>query len=139
MPLPIRKFRELVFQILYSSDFTENEDKDLISYLMHIQKVTRKSVALAHVAAERIKSEISTIDKLIAEASEEYSFQRIPKVERNILRLSVYELLFDKTIPEKVAIAEALRLSKKFSTPQSVLYINAIMDKIYKENPLQHK
>ena len=61
-----------------------------------------------------------------------YDIDRIHSVERNVLRLGIYELFFDPEIPPKVAIAEAIRMSKKFGTPESVSYVNAIMDNIYK-------
>ena len=72
------------------------------------------------------------IDEQIAKETHSYEFKRIYSIERNILRLGVYEMLYDDQVPPKVAIAEAMRLGKKFGTPASVAFINAIMDHLYK-------
>src|SRR5690606_29501809 len=59
-------------------------------------------------------------------------FERIPRVERNILRLAVFELLHDPSVPPTVAIAEAIRLTRKFATPEAATFINAVLDAIFK-------
>ena len=69
---------------------------------------------------------------MISETSLSYDLDRIHSVERNVLRLGIYELFYETEIPPKVAIAESIRLSKKFGTPESVSYVNAIIDNLYK-------
>ena len=72
---------------------------------------------------------------MIAKTSHAYEFERIQTVERNILRLAVFEIFFDNgTVPPKVALAEAMRLARKFSTYESTSFINAILDAIYKDS-----
>lgn len=69
---------------------------------------------------------------MITEHSTSYEFERIPRIERNVLRLGVYEIMYDSDIPPKVAIAEAIRLTRKFATPESATFVNAILDSILK-------
>jgi N utilization substance protein B len=69
---------------------------------------------------------------MIAETSKEYELNRIPRVERNLLRLGAYEICYSD-VPPKVAINEAVRLTKKFATDESGNFINAILDAIFKK------
>lgn len=133
MPLPHTKFREIVFQMLYSYDMSQASDEDMLPLLMEELAVTRQAVRQAQEKVHSINQKLPEIDSLIATYSHSYEFERIQTVEKNILRLAVYEMLFDEEIPEKVAIAEALRLAKKFGTPESVHYVNGVIDCIYKK------
>lgn len=137
MSLPKQKFREIIFQILYSSDYIETEDKELISSLMRIHNVSKRWVILAFSEVKKIMEKIDEIDEKIKRVSIDYDFPRIPRIERNILRLGLFELLCDKSIPDKVAVTEAMRLSRKFSTKESAQYINAILDAILKEKSIE--
>jgi len=71
------------------------------------------------------------LDSLIGKASKNWRLERIAKVDRSILRLAVYELLYRDDIPPKVSINEAVDLGKKFGTEESGAFINGILDKIY--------
>ena len=131
MPLPVQKFREIVFQILYSQGFSTSDAEETILMLMKELKVTRRSVSQAQEKAKQIQAKMEEIDPKIQGASKEYSFDRISRVEKTVLRLGLYEMLYDSLIPPKVAIAEAIRLTRKFGTPESAHFVNAILDKIY--------
>lgn len=133
MALPPQKFREIVFQLLYSQDFSEVLDEDMTPFMMQQLTVSKRVVREALALQTQIKEKFKEIDPLITEASVEYAFDRIPKVERTILRLGIFELLFSTTVPGKVAIAEAIRLARKFATPSGGTFINAILDFIYKK------
>lgn len=133
MALSQQKLREIVFQIVYSHDFAQNEADDMIPFLMRQFEVSKKIICQAQERAAVIAPKIAEIDQKIAEAAVSYSFERIPRVEKNILRLGVYELFFAPDIPPKVAIAEAIRLSRKFATPEGSTFVNAILDHIYKK------
>lgn len=134
MALPPQKFREIVFQILYSRDFEAGEENEMIPFMMHELKVTKRIMVDAHRKMEAIMAKQEEIDAMISLASTEYSFERISRVEKIILRLGLFELLFDTDLPPKVAIAEAIRLCRKFGTPESAHFVNAILDGIYKKN-----
>jgi len=133
MSLSQQKFREIVFQILYSQDIAK-PDIDLMSRLMMGElSVSKKNVRLAQERADTICKELSFIDEKIASVSTSYDFDRIQTVTKNILRLAVFEIFFDPEIPPKVAIAEAIRLSRKFNTPESAAFVNALLDHLYQK------
>lgn len=132
MALPPQKFREIVFQLLYSSDLGFSQEKDIVELIMGELSVTKKNVMTAQSRAAAIETHLAEIDETISKTATSYEFDRIQSVERNILRLGAYEILFDKDIPSVVAIAEAVRLAKKFGTPESASFVNAVLDVIYK-------
>jgi transcription antitermination protein NusB len=131
MSISQQKFREIVFQLLYSDDFSQAEEEDITELLMQQLAVTKRILRLAHERKRLLQEKLEEIDRLIAASSIGYEFDRIPRIERNVLRLGIFELLYDEAIPPKVAIAEAIRLSKKFATPEAISFINAILDGIY--------
>ena len=134
MTIPAQKFREIVFQLLYSRDIAQTSDEAMIELLTKELAVTKKAVCEAQERVQQILDNKEKIDSMIAKTSLAYTFERIQSVERNVLRIGVFELLFDDTIPPKVAISEALRLAKKFSTKEAALFVNAILDAIYQSS-----
>ena len=132
MALPAQKFREAVFQLLFSSDAGHATEENMLPLLMHELSTTKKTVRTAQERVHKILEKKSEIDQMITKTSQSYEFERIQDVERNILRLGVFELFYDDNIPPKVAIAEAVRLARKFATPESAAFVNAILDALYK-------
>lgn len=132
MTIPMQKLREIVFQMLFSYDMGKAEDEDIIDLMMKELSISRSDATVALEKVEEIIAIKEELDSMIAGASFSYEFSRIPSVERNILRLGVFELFFAKEIPNKVAISEAVRLTRKFSTPQAANFVNAILDTLYK-------
>lgn len=132
MALPPQKMREIVFQLLYSHDTGRSEELSSVALLMKELQMARSSVYQAMGKASSILQSLEEIDATITETVHSYAFDRIQSVERNILRLAIFELMIDKTVPPKVAISEAMRLARKFSTPESANFVNAILDNIYK-------
>ena len=130
MALPQQKFREIVFQALYSLELGGSDKDEIISLLMKELQVTKKTVREAFDQVLKIVACKEEIDALIAKTSTSYAFERIQTVEKNILRLSCYELLHDPEMPPKVVIAEGLRLARKFGTPESANFVNALLDVI---------
>jgi N utilization substance protein B len=137
MALDPHKMREIVFHLLYSSDFSQTETEESFPILMQHHQVTKKCMYAAQAHSKEIQDQLQKIDRMISETATEYEFDRIPRVERNLLRLGVFEIYFSKTVPPKVAISEALRLARKFSSSESANFINAILDALYKKKPVE--
>lgn len=133
MPLPPQKFREAVFQILFSSEFS-SEPEEIVPFMMQELQATRKAMIEARERVDQILAKLPEIDEVITSASTEYSFERISNAEKTVLRLGLFELLSDPSIPARVVIAEAIRLCRKFGTPESAQFVNAILDGVYKKN-----
>jgi transcription antitermination protein NusB len=133
MSLPPQKFREIVFQVLFSLDFHKSDTSELMKTLMNELKVTRKNIQEAEERAQKIRSHLAEIDAYITKTSTSYDFHRIQSVERNILRLAVFELLIENVIPLLVVISEAKRLAKKFSTGDAQSFVHAILETLAKQ------
>ncbi len=131
MVVPQRKFREIVFQMVYSRDLNDEADAKVLSSMLDQLVVTRKVLHHAFAKVEEIFGIVDEIDTLISKFSKDYDFKRISCVERNILRLGVFELKYEGEVPPKVAIAEAIRLSRKFGTPEGGAFVNAVLDAIF--------
>ncbi len=132
MTLPQQKFREAVFITLFAHAVGGGSPAtpDLVAEQL---KISKKYAGLALSRVHALLDQKETIDSKIREKSTEYDFDRIPEAEKNILRLALFEMVYDAGIPHKVSIAEALRLAKKFCTSSAVKFINALLDVLYKE------
>lgn len=131
MALARQKLREITFQLLFSNIFIKSDESVLVPFIMKQIKTTKKNSLIALDYVNKILDNLNKIDQEIIKVSYAYDIERICKVEITILRLALYEMIFDENIPCKVAIAEAIRLTKKFASTSSASFINAILDKIY--------
>lgn len=122
--------RELALQILYQIDLRGDE---IVEDLDSILASTGKSGRVVEFAREVITGVIARqeeIDARISDAAEHWHLMRMAVVDRNVMRLAVYEMLERDDIPPKVSINEAIELGKKYSTEQSGAFINGILDRI---------
>jgi transcription antitermination protein NusB len=76
---------------------------------------------------EGVASEAESIDAVIAERSQGWSLARMPAVDRNLLRIGVYEVLYNDDVPDEVAISEAVRLARELSTEDSPAFVNGLL------------
>jgi transcription antitermination factor NusB len=76
------------------------------------------------------------IDGIIRQAAENWNLERMACIDRNIMRMAIYEMLYEPDIPAKVSINEAIEMGKRFSTGQSGAFINGILDRIRRERDL---
>jgi len=77
-----------------------------------------------------VKEHQTRIDAMISQVAENWRLDRMAAIDRNILRLGAYEMLFRPEVPAKVAINEALELAKRYSTAQSSRFVNGILDRV---------
>jgi len=130
MAQSMQKFREIVFQLLYSRSF-EQADGEL-SLVMRQNAIPKKMAREAEEKAKAVLERAEELDQKISSKSFDYDVQRISWIERSILRLGLYELLFTD-LPDKVAIAESIRIARKYATAEGAGFVNALLDAIYKE------
>lgn len=129
--LPRAKFRELIFLVLYGIDHSDQEIDNLIDSLYDQVKVSKRHLKDAAKYAMMIEQVKPEIDQIISSISTEYTVDRILRVELNLIRLAIFEMM-KQEIPPAVAISEAVRLARKFSTHESAKYVNAILDQFAK-------
>lgn len=118
------KFREIVVQILFALDL--GGDPTVLELVMEEAKIARTHAKKAYQLAEKIREGIPTWDHYIAQVAKEYTIERIPTVEKNILRYAAFEI-HDGVDPSAM-MKEAVRLARKFSTPEAGAFVHAIID-----------
>lgn len=89
--------------------------------------------ARVHTYLKGVRDHLSEIDSQLAHAIDNYVAERVDRVDRAILRLAAYELLFDADVPPAVAIDEAIELARAFGTSDSPRFVNGVLDRIMKE------
>ena len=134
MPGRRRKARELALQFLYQLEqngATDPRPFEADFWARH--PVDDEARAFADSLVQGAKRQQGDIDKRIAECAEHWDLDRMAVVDRNILRLAVYELLFEPGVPGKVTINEAIEIAKKFGTAESSRFINGVLDRIHRK------
>jgi len=122
------KTMELLFGMTLSKDTIEEAIEGFIdNYEGDIKELDLTYIKQALIGIENNKEEI---DKVIEANLQNWKLERISKVNLSILRLSTYELLYDKEIPRGVAINEALEITRRYSDEKSVGFINGVLDKL---------
>lgn len=130
--------RTVVMQTLYEWDFYKQDNKRVAEFIKeNMQEFAKSNDGIDFVKEEvaGVIKQIKEIDKVIEKAAPEWPLDQIAMVDRNILRLGVYELLFADDIPPKVAINEAIELGKSFGGKSSGKFINGVLGGIYKNMP----
>ena len=127
--------RTIVLQSLFEWDFN-NGKKKVEEILKHVKKEFTPEFDDQNFSVDLIKKIIKnqkTIDNLITKFAPEWPLEQITTVDRNILRIGVYELKLDETIPPKVAINEAIELAKAFGGDASSKFVNGVLGSVYKK------
>ncbi len=122
--------RELALQALYQRDVRGELPEKGLRTPGEIDDLPPDVLAFGHELIEDCVRRLEEIDRMIEETAENWSLDRMPTIDRNILRLATCELVFRTDTPPKVAINEAIELAKKFSTENSPTYVNGILDRI---------
>ena len=126
-----RKAREIALQVLYQIDVLKVDAKEAIQLFWSNFEVSEEASEFSVELIEGTWNHREEIDKLIDGCSENWSLGRMAKVDRNILRMATYELLYCHDIPYKVALNEAIDLGKNYGSENSGSFINGILDALY--------
>jgi N utilization substance protein B len=129
-----RKSRELALQMLFQADMGKQTPEDVRRTFWNERNTVTRDVQGFADDLFRLATERTTeIDKLIEGHTEHWRMDRMAAVDRNILRAAVAELLGFPSTPRAVIINEALEIARKFSSPESVQFINGVLDSVGKE------
>lgn len=126
-----RKAREVAMQVLYQIDVSQVDTEEAIALFWKNFEVPESAAEFASVLIRGTRDHLDEIDDHIKGCSEHWSIERMARVDKNILRMAVYELLYCKDIPPKATLNEAIDLGKEFGSENSGSFINGILDAIY--------
>ena len=139
--MPARhRSRQRALQVLFSCDLRQQSvDDALAAYYRTLDSEDEDPTPeppdeFMEKLVRGATDQAAAIDQRIVAKSENWRLDRMPAVDRNILRLAVHELLWQPDVPPKVAINEAIELAKKFGTADSSRFINGLLDRILKEH-----
>lgn len=122
--------REAVFYLTFEKFFSDGTPDDIIgdareADLFEVNEDVERLFKAVHEKADEL-------DGIIAKFSEKRQFSRIPRVSAAILRIAVYEILYDDKVPGNVAISEAVILAKKFAFEQDVQFVNGLLGAFFR-------
>jgi N utilization substance protein B len=126
-----RKAREVALQVLFQIDVSQVDTQEAIELFWDNFEAPENVRGFSTELISGTQSQRDDIDDLIKSCSENWSLERMSKVDRNILRLAVYELVYCNDIPPKVTINEAIDLGKEYGSENSGSFINGILDALY--------
>ncbi len=125
-----RELREAIFILLFQSEFyspVEMEEQETVFFEEETEDISEQDRDYISSKFAKIREKSSEIDTMLNERSQSWSTERMGKVDLAILRLAVYELLFDEDIPTAVAINEAVELARKYGQDASPVFVNGVL------------
>jgi transcription antitermination protein NusB len=130
-----RQLREHIFKLLFRIEFNSIEDmpEQVQIYMEDLWEEPEAQLAYIHEKFEKIVAKLPEIDAIIEDAAEGWNKSRMGKVDLTIIRLAVYEIMFDDDIPVSVAINEAVELAKRFGRDESSSFVNGVLSKVLKK------
>jgi transcription antitermination protein NusB len=128
-----REARECALQMLYEYDVGKHSRDEILRTFWQMNENPEKVRDFANQLFDGTVQRLKEIDKVIQQHTKNWRLSRMAAVDRNVLRLAVFEFLSGGKTPETVVINEALEIAKKFSTQESAQFVNGILDSIKTE------
>jgi N utilization substance protein B len=117
-----RKARECALQILFELEFSPDHLEEILKDYWAAQPVKAEIKEYATWLVEGLRQHRAEIDRTIEQASQHWRLDRMAMVDRNILRMAVFELFFEKTLPPPIIIDEAIEVARKFSGDEAAVF-----------------
>jgi N utilization substance protein B len=131
-----RLSREMSLKVLFQIDLANTNMEETLKYTFENDKYPDEVKEFTLLLVKGVLSNSSEIDKVIDKYTNNWSLERINNVDRNILRVAIYEILYVENIPKSVSINEAVELAKKYGTKSSFSFVNGVLGKIDKINKI---
>jgi len=125
------KARECALKVLYQIEITKDNCEDSLKVFWEMEPHTEEAVKeFANLLVKGVNERIKEIDGTISKYAMNWQISRMAVIDRNILRIATFELLYLDDIPQKVSINEAIDIAKKYGGTDSGKFVNGILDKI---------
>lgn len=125
-----RKAREYAFKVLFQVDQVASEPDQAFGYLLQESDLAEKDIKFSQDLIKKTLQNFEEIDKIITSYASDWAIDRMPAVDRNIMRLATCEILFLDSVDAIIVIDEAIEIAKKYGGKSSPSYINAILDRL---------
>jgi transcription antitermination protein NusB len=127
MKASLRKARALALQVLFEIDTAGHDPGDVLTRIESEEKLSEENFTFVNDLVMGVVQNREKIDAQIKKYAPAWPLQQMPVVDRNILRLAIFEILQDNKVPIKVAINEAIELAKKFGSDNSSKFVNGVL------------
>ena len=134
-----RLSREMALKVLFQIDLVSTNIEETLKYTFENDKYSDEVREFTLTLVKGVLSNLSEIDKAINNYTNNWSLERIANIDRNILRIAIYEILYLENIPKSVSINEAVELAKKYGTKSSFSFVNGVLGKIDKNDKILKK
>src|SRR6476619_938349 len=131
MPGIRRQARMIAVQTLYEYDIAHHDPMEVLQRHAQERHLHPKVVEYAKELVMGVRDHLTEIDAHIQSAAREWPLHQMARIDKNILRLAIYEILFNNTVPAKAAINEAVELAKQFGSDTSSRFINGVLGTIF--------
>jgi len=125
-----RKARALALQALYEVDSVGHDVETALSHLLAEGRLPEENAAFTRELVSGVIQNKEKIDQHIKNFAPAWPVEQIPTIDRNILRLAIFEILLDNNVPVKVAINEAVELAKMFGSDNSPKFVNGVLGSV---------
>jgi N utilization substance protein B len=119
--------RRLAMQAIYQSELSKTSIDEALANLFGEEELAEETREFTRRLAEGVLGKKEALDKKIKEFSKNWEIDRISMINKSILMLALYELIYEKETPKAAVINEALELAKRYSDPESAKFINGIL------------
>jgi transcription antitermination factor NusB len=126
-----RRARELAIQVLFHMEYNPGDPGESFDRVCESFGPPKEVRAYSREVVLGVWEKKADLDRLIRRSSKNWRVERMTRVDRNILRIAIYEVVYRKDVPPKVSIDEAVELGKRYGTEESGAFINGILDHIY--------
>jgi N utilization substance protein B len=125
-----RRGREAALQVLFAVDIAgDTFERALREYFQYLASAA-DGREFATTLVEGYAARAEDVDAVIRKVSEHWRLERMPRVDRNILRLGTYELMYMRDVPRRVTLNEAVELAKRYGSEGSAGFVNGVLDRI---------
>jgi N utilization substance protein B len=125
-----RKARVLALQALFEVDCTGHAPEAALGCLVEEKPLPQEAISFAQELVKGVLANRERLDSLIQTHAPAWPLSQMPAIDRNILRLAIFELLIDNKVPPRVAINEAVELAKSFGSDSSAKFVNGVLGSV---------
>ncbi|HEX8995435.1 MAG TPA: transcription antitermination factor NusB [Ktedonobacterales bacterium] len=129
-----RQARTVAMQTLYEVDTAGHDAEETLQRNAASQHLSAEGLAFAEELTRETLARLDAIDAEIASVASEWPISQMARIDKNILRLAIYEILYNNSVPAKVAINEAVELAKTFGSDTSGRFVNGVLGAIYQRS-----
>ena len=136
---PRRAARQCVLEALFAYEFSKNDALSIVNQIINKNSQVKANQDFIHFLFECVLKNVKWSENIIKSHLENWEIDRVAQIDRILLKMGICEIHFIDDIPPKVTISEMVEISKIYSTDESPIFINGILDAVYKNYQKQIK